>query len=340
MQSHVSIIGGAPAGASAALSALLQGSAVQIFEKSPFPRHKVCGEFISPAMLPILERLGVNDRFMLQRPAIIHRAELTFENKVKRFLLPEPAFGLSRYRFDQLLLQAALDRGAVLVSETADWRTFGGSEPLVIAHGRPAADGAAPEKGTRQFGFKAHFAGPPRDAVELFFFDGCYFGINAIEDSLTNVCGIGAERLLRECQFNYDEFVSRFSPLAQRLLPLVRQTKWHSVGPLEYSNRFDEPAQAGVYEAGDALSFVDPFTGSGLLGAVATGLLAGQAAASGVDATQFRVQAQRVLGRPFGVSSLLRSLTHQPWAMRVAALAPGSLMFHLTRPRVGHLPRI
>jgi flavin-dependent dehydrogenase len=49
----VHVVGGGPAGVMAALAAMREGAPVRISEKSAFPRHKVCGEFLSPAILPI-----------------------------------------------------------------------------------------------------------------------------------------------------------------------------------------------------------------------------------------------------------------------------------------------
>jgi flavin-dependent dehydrogenase len=50
----VHVVGGGPAGVMVAFAAMREGAPVRIFEKSAFPRHKVCGEFLSPAILPRL----------------------------------------------------------------------------------------------------------------------------------------------------------------------------------------------------------------------------------------------------------------------------------------------
>ena len=42
----VHVVGGGPAGVMAAFAAMREGAGVRIFEKSAFPRHKVCGEFL------------------------------------------------------------------------------------------------------------------------------------------------------------------------------------------------------------------------------------------------------------------------------------------------------
>ena len=56
----VHVVGGGPAGVMAAFAAMREGAPARIFEKSAFPRHKVCGEFLSPAILPLLCLILVN----------------------------------------------------------------------------------------------------------------------------------------------------------------------------------------------------------------------------------------------------------------------------------------
>src|SRR5581483_5032884 len=149
--------------------------------------------------------------------------------------------------------------------------------PQIIAPGGRAA-GAA--RGRRRFGFQAHFEGPREDAVELFFFGKCYVGVSCIESGKTNVCGLAPESFLSKFEFEYDSLVLQCPALAERLSPLRRITEWFSTGPLEYGQAF-ELMKKNQYLAGDALSFVDPFTGSGLLAAVRSGAMAGRAAAAG-----------------------------------------------------------
>lgn len=55
----VLVIGGGPAGCAAALGFNQLGFRAILCDQAKFPRDKVCGEFISPAADPILDRLGV-----------------------------------------------------------------------------------------------------------------------------------------------------------------------------------------------------------------------------------------------------------------------------------------
>lgn len=322
--SRIAILGAGPAGSAAALSGLSHGAGVELIDKSRFPRHKVCGEFLSPEIQIVLERLGVWNRFIERGPARISRMVLHFGSKSVRTPLPERGFGLSRFAFDSMLVDAAIERGAVLRRASES-----GGTPLVIATGRSAV-GA---RGNRLFGFKAHFEGPQDDAVELFFFGGCYVGLNSVESGITNVCGLGPEQDLRRFDFDVDALVASCAALRERTTSLRRVIPWMHVGPLVFRNELHHPRGSETYVCGDALSFVDPFTGSGLLSAVITGDVAGRYAAEALPVHDYVAECRRKLQKPFLVSSLFRTVARQPWAGHVAAAIPGTLLFRWTRPR-------
>lgn len=320
----IHILGGGPAGSAAALAALRHGARdtrVRVIEKSRFPRHKVCGEFFSPEIAPELERLGAWAAFLAAGPATVRRTALHFGKHSKASRLPEPAFGLSRYTFDQLMLDQARAAGAEVVREAEE-------PPLIVAAGRSTKPGP---RGQRLFGFKAHFEGPMDDAVELFFFDRCYVGVSCIEAGKTNVCGLAPESFLSRFGFEYDGIVMHNPALSDRLRHLRRVTPWFSTGPLHYGQAFETGGR--MYPAGDALSFVDPFTGSGLLAAVRSGAMAGRAAAMRQPVPEYLKECRASLRQPFQVAGVLRKALEGGWAERLLPLAPARLLFALTRPK-------
>src|ERR1019366_895294 len=127
----VHVVGGGPAGVMAAFAAMREGAGVRIFEKSAFPRHKVCGEFLSPAILP---RAGWEAGSLQLRPAVLSAMRLHFGPRVIRHPLPEPAYGLSRYELDRLLLEHAASAGAQVVRE--HWSTAAQGVAVILAAGR------------------------------------------------------------------------------------------------------------------------------------------------------------------------------------------------------------
>jgi flavin-dependent dehydrogenase len=310
----VTILGGGPAGSAAGIAAQREGCSALIIEKSKFPRHKVCGEFFSPEIQPALEDLGVWQAFLAENPARIRRMRLHFGRREKSSRLPEPAWGLSRYAFDALLFNQVVQASACE------------ADPTIIATGRRAIE----PRGRRLFGFKAHFEGPVDDAVELFFFDRCYVGVTAIENGRTNVCGLGPEDVLSRFNFDFDRVVAQSPALAERIGPLRRLMKWISTGPLRFAQVL--PLDRNMYPVGDALSFVDPFTGSGLVAAVTTGTLAGRAAARGVSIAEYSADCRRRLRKSFEVASIFRGAIRSGWAEHLAGLVPGRVLFALTRP--------
>jgi menaquinone-9 beta-reductase len=100
---------------------------------------------------------------------------------------------------------------------------------------------------------------------------------------------------------------------------------------LQYGQWFDP--RGTDYPAGDALSFVDPFTGSGLLAAVRSGSMAGRAAAIGQPIPEYLLACRASLHQPFQFAELLRRALQGGWAERLAPLAPSRLLFALTRPK-------
>ena len=117
----VHVVGGDPAGVMAAFAAMREGAPVRIFEKSAFPRHKVCGEFLSPAILPLLRRAGCEAGFLQLRPAVLSAMRLHFGTRVIRHPLPELAYGVSRYELDRLLLEHAASASSASTPRNGNW---------------------------------------------------------------------------------------------------------------------------------------------------------------------------------------------------------------------------
>ena len=105
------------------------------------------------------------------------------------------------------------------------------------------------------------------------------------------------------------------------------------VGPLCFSTVMHSGLSDHVYPAGDALGFVDPFTGSGIVNALVTGRMAGLSAVNAVPSQNYIRECRSLLDWPFGISALLRTLLEWDCVYYLAALTPGRLLFRLTRAR-------
>jgi flavin-dependent dehydrogenase len=190
------IIGGGPAGASAAIVLAQAGWRVAVVEKKAFPRRKVCGEFISETTWPLLRKLGVaSDLLPLAGPVVRRVGVFAGAGAVTANLsLPDSAAAASRSGADggralgrELLDTALLRRAATVGAEVlqpwalADCVEHEGryrcrllekdsgrardlSAPLIIAAHGSWESGALATQDFRQparpgdlFGFKAHF---------------------------------------------------------------------------------------------------------------------------------------------------------------------------------------
>jgi hypothetical protein len=320
---EIEIVGGGPAGSAAALAALADGARVRIYEKSVFPRHRVCGEFLSPEIVSVFEELGVTSEFFAAKPALLKRIRLHFGHRTASCNLDDPAFGLSRYSLDHLLLRAAAARGAAIDGVWRERRL-----PAILAHGRSRSG----PRGRRLFGFKAHFRGSTDDAVDLFFFGRSYAGVSAVENGMINVCGLAPEELFRTHQFDAGSFLPLHPPLNERLQAMSQVSDWLITGPLVFGDSFEQGGPP--YQAGDALGFTDPFTGSGILAAVLTGSMAGTAAARGHSFESYLRSCREALRSQYRRSTLLRPLVSIGIAGLLAGVLPVRALFRWTRPLI------
>src|ERR1700733_3972184 len=113
------VIGGGPAGATAAALLAERGRDVVLLEKAEHPRFHI-GESLLPQNMPILERLGVAEA-VGKLGGFKPGAEFVDDETGRRTAYPfslslnrasTSAYHVPRARFDQLLFATAAERGA------------------------------------------------------------------------------------------------------------------------------------------------------------------------------------------------------------------------------------
>jgi len=210
------VVGAGPAGAAFAGAMADLGWQVLLVERASLPRHKVCGEFLSPAAQASLKALGRLELVRSLRPYPISRARLTSAagRQIDLDLPGGDAWGLSRFALDQGLVQSASRSGVELVTKTTaseiTWngahyrvklRERSGQERIATARSVVGAWGRSPvgrgiprqpADPQRSFvGVKCHLTAlTPGPQVHLYLFRGGYAGLAPVEAGRTNFSGL------------------------------------------------------------------------------------------------------------------------------------------------------
>jgi menaquinone-9 beta-reductase len=287
MARRVLIIGGGPAGSTAAVLLARGGCNVTLVEQHRFPRDKVCGECLSATGIEVLNRAGLAEPLQAYSPTrFTHAAIHPAEGRSVRLPLPRPMWGISRARFDLFLLYAARQAGATILQPARCERIEPGITPAVrlrilesnelrildadwilLADGKMALRGGRSPR-TSDFGIKAHFEGVdgPRDTIELFGCDGLYGGLAAIEDGRWNAAFSVPARRLRVHRGNVAALFARIvdeNPILGRRLAKARRIGTWLASPLP---RF--PVRAvwpiGVIPLGNSAAALEPIGGEGM----------------------------------------------------------------------------
>ena len=106
----IAVIGGGPAGTSAAITAAQRRHRVLLLERGSFPRQKVCGEFVSSEALQLLKLL-LADLEILATPLEITRARIFVDGKTRDTKIEPAACSIPRFILDQALWKSAEKAG-------------------------------------------------------------------------------------------------------------------------------------------------------------------------------------------------------------------------------------
>lgn len=308
-RADVLVIGAGPAGAAAAWSAAAAGAGrVLLVERCPWPRTKVCGSCVNPAGLTVLERMGVFDH---NPPASTALSRLRVQTpRASAAIDVDAGVAIERSSLDAALASAAERAGAkfqprssakVLAREGSAWRVRAGDREIlatvVIACDGLTGASLAAVSDAEGLGVAvdphswmgagvvvpAERAAPWHDAaapgeVAMHVGEGGYVGLVRLHDGRIDVAaaldvarakaaggpGPAMGAILEACAV----------PDASARLA------GESIGGTGLlTRRRARPGAPGLIVAGDALAYVEPFTGEGITWALVQGEHAGALAA-------------------------------------------------------------
>ena len=341
------VIGAGPAGCAAAMVARRNGARVLLLERGRFPRHKVCGEFVSAESLSLLEGLLTEqDRRLIAQAPRIRQGRIFADGAEIRAPIHPPAASIARFDMDCALWEACIESG-MDAREGTTVQAVNGTGPFAVstagenleakafinATGRwsnlTSAAVRAAATGERWVGLKAHFReSHPPASVDLYFFEGGYCGVQPVSQESNGSGVVNACAMVKATAATTLGDVLRLHPALD-----ARSRGWQafsqpvSTSPLVF--REPEPVKDGILQVGDSATFVDPFIGDGISLALCSGVLAGEclalffagACALEQAANHYTQQYRKRLAHVFRNSSVLRRGLSWPRVMRRPVLA-------------------
>jgi flavin-dependent dehydrogenase len=285
----VTIVGGGLAGLTAAIHLSKIGLKVIVIEKNEYPKHKVCGEYISNEVLPYLKWLSLDISEL--KPTYI--SKLNFSTPIGKVIncdLPLGGFGVSRFAFDAYLYKKAIENGCEIIQDNVDnivyendffnFSTLNNiiisSEIVIGAFGKRSNIDQKLKRGFIQekshwLAVKAHYSGKfPNDLVGLHNFEGGYCGVSKVENNAINICYLASYESFKKYK-SIEDFQSQIVNNNPHLKQIFDTSKMLFETPLTISQvSFDKKASVEnhILMIGDTAGLIHPLCGNGMAMAI------------------------------------------------------------------------
>ena len=293
----VIIVGGGLAGLTSAIHLSQFNKQVLLIEKNAYPKHKVCGEYISNEVLPYLNSLGIDP--IKNGAKEISKVELTtVKSNLIQGKLPLGGFGMSRYCIDELLANKAKENDVIILQESVEDITFDQDSFRVETKSKEAFKskvviGAFGKRSNldvkmnRQFiqkkspylAVKTHVQGDfPEDVVALHNFKGGYCGVSKVENNNINLCYIVSFSAFKKHK-NIEEFQSAVVYQNTYLKQVFNESKPVFEKPLTISQisfETKKPVEEHIIMCGDTAGMIHPLCGNGMGMAITSAQLASE----------------------------------------------------------------
>ena len=289
MKVPILILGGGLAGLTAAIHLTKLGHQVTVIEKNHYPKHKVCGEYISNEVLPYLNYLDLNISDL--HPTNIKNIEFsTVSGKIIQSTLLLGGFGISRYTLDEYLYKKAIANGCKIIQDTVESIVFNNEEFTVttsdktifkseIVIGAFGKRSNIDQKLNRNFiqkkshwlAVKAHYSGDfPNDVVGLHNFKGGYCGVSKVENNRINICYLADYETFKKHK-NINDYQEQVVTQNPYLKAIFSKSKSLFENPLTISQiSFDkkQTVENHILMIGDTAGLIHPLCGNGMAMAI------------------------------------------------------------------------
>lgn len=326
MTTHdVVVVGGGPGGATTASFLARAGLRVAVCERERFPRFHV-GESLLPAMLPVLDRLGLGETmaargFQVKYGASFHDQETGAEHTFY-FLEGKPwpsySYQVPRADFDTLLLDHARKEGADVFQpatvDTADFDADGVSvgvsaesgprtvraRMLVDASGRDGFMAGRLDSRQRvpnlgKVALFAHFRGARRARgrdegnIRIYVFEDGWFWWIPLAGDLTSVGCVMHARTVRHWPGDVESLYAEMVRRCSRVAEAVAGAERTTAIHRVANFAYSNRRAVGdrFLCVGDGVAFIDPIFSGGVYIAAQSGELAAQAIVEAFRAGRF-----------------------------------------------------
>ncbi|WP_413998340.1 NAD(P)/FAD-dependent oxidoreductase [Flavobacterium sp. W1B] len=293
----VIIVGGGLAGLTTAIHLSKIGLKVILIEKNEFPKHKVCGEYISNEVLAYFKWLDINIAEL--RPVFISKLQFSIANGKSVFCdLPLGGFGVSRYALDEFLYKKALANGCQIMQDNVENIVFNENQFTVItannsvlkseivlgAFGKRSnidqkLDRNFIHKKSPWLAVKAHYQGDfPDDLVGLHTFKGGYCGVSKVENNNVNICYLADYSTFKKYK-NIEEYKNNVVSRNPQLKIIFQDCKMLFEKPLTISQISFEKKKAvenHMLMIGDTAGLIHPLCGNGMAMAIHSAKIASE----------------------------------------------------------------
>ncbi|MGZ8901709.1 MAG: NAD(P)/FAD-dependent oxidoreductase, partial [Limisphaerales bacterium] len=275
MGKEIRIVGGGLAGLTLGIVLRREGVPVEIHDAGTYPRHRVCGAFISGRGLDILSQLEIAN---LPTPLGSYARTVRFfdaHESSPALDLPRAALAIDRATLDHLLAEKFQREGGML-HQNNRWTESFSQEGVVRATGRRLQKNGAPAL----LGVKAHARNVQLSSdLELHFSEAGYIGLSRQPDGAVNVCALfrNSSRLRssRSSERNLaDIFTTDMGSALQSRLAGAQFDSSTFAAVAGISLARESAGISGECRIGDSICMIPPMTGNGMSIAIESAALA------------------------------------------------------------------